>query len=92
MRWLSLLTLAPPLLSDACHLDEDVVLGSDFDPEAGLHAGGGPSGVGGSTGSAAGPSDLGAGGSACDTSDPCDAGPDGAPDGAGGTVLVIRPK
>jgi hypothetical protein len=89
MRWLSVLTLAPPLLSAACNLDADVMLGSDFggaDGSRGREAAPEPSS---STGSGGEPCELGSGGSAPDT---CDAGPDVTSDASPVPPLVIRGK
>ena len=91
MRWLRSLSLATLLSTSACYPNDDVMLGSDFGPEEGASGSASSSERDGSpAGGAAGSCQLGAGGTG--NGDACDAGTDGAPDGAGGSLVIIRPR
>jgi hypothetical protein len=90
MRWLPRLTLAALLSSVACYPNDDVMLGSDYGPTGGAFGASSSELDGSPAGGAAGACQLGAGGAG--TGDACDAGVDGAPDGAGGLLVIIRPR
>jgi hypothetical protein len=89
MRWLPPLTLAVLASSVACYPNDDVMLGSDYGPTGGAFGASSTELDGSPAGGAAG-SCLGAGGTG--NGDACDAGTDGAPDGAGGSLVIIRPR